>query len=184
MRPLFETGTMAGLMDFFSRHSRIITNFKIYIPESRHIGVRGGISECGEPRCAEGPGRALECLGGRRYACLATGWALAIPMCGLGSTPVYHPPGTHPVYHPSGTHPATRPVPVQAMHRTGASAVTRGLESPKEILGVDNAHDQAGIAQPPGHAAVSPDPALRMTAVGLAYGLQDGLYNGMALNIT
>ena len=33
--PVFETGSMAGLMAVFWRHSRKLTNFKIYYPESR-----------------------------------------------------------------------------------------------------------------------------------------------------
>ena len=36
--PVFETGSMAGLMTLFSRHSLEWTNFRIYNPESRLIG--------------------------------------------------------------------------------------------------------------------------------------------------
>ena len=50
-----------------------------------------------------GPWQGLECLSGRRNVVLAVGWALAIPISGLGgwlgSTPPRYPPThTHPWY--------------------------------------------------------------------------------------
>ena len=47
LRGLFEIGTMAGLINIFSRHSEIWTNFRILYPESRHIGSRGQLCEPG-----------------------------------------------------------------------------------------------------------------------------------------
>ena len=86
--------------------------------ESRPIWLQEGIFECGEPRCAERPVRASECLGGRRTALLAwvgpwqyqcslrTGYWVG----GRGSThPVYpsqqYPVCTLPVHPPRRTTP-------------------------------------------------------------------------------
>ena len=54
--PLFEIGTMAGLMSPFSRHSGILTNFRIIEAESRPYWLQvgtGGEQVCGRPA---GPG--------------------------------------------------------------------------------------------------------------------------------
>ena len=53
--PVFEIGSMTGLMSLFSRHSEIMTNFSIYMAESRPYWPQVG---CGSPRCAEGPAGA------------------------------------------------------------------------------------------------------------------------------
>ena len=58
-----------------------------------------------------GPGRTLECRGGRRTAGLGMGWALAIPWCGGwvvgGEYPVYPP--NPPCPHSRYPHPAIPP---------------------------------------------------------------------------
>ena len=108
--------------------------------ESRHIGVWRQVSECEEPRCAEGPGRpwsALADADSAVYDWLGPG-NTNIQLYGdrLGTTRYTTPPGTQPMHHPG--YP---PVPVRAMHSTGASAVTAVYGSTKEILGVNNAPD-------------------------------------------
>ena len=77
---LFETGTMAGLIMLFRRHSRFMTNFRIFKVESRSIGSRGRYVECEEPRCAEGLAEARSAWVDAETAVSGTGWALAIPM--------------------------------------------------------------------------------------------------------
>ena len=56
--PVFEIGSMPGLIALFSRHSGIMTNFKILVLESRLYWSWEGIAECEELGCAEGPARA------------------------------------------------------------------------------------------------------------------------------
>ena len=65
---VFETGTMAGLMTLFGRHSGLWTNFKILYLESRPIGPRGGYLREREPRCAEGSRRDPGVPGGHGNA--------------------------------------------------------------------------------------------------------------------
>ena len=64
--PVFETGSMTGLINEKRRHSRIMTNFKIYTMESRPYGSRRANLSARSPgvRRPSGP----ECLGGRRPA--------------------------------------------------------------------------------------------------------------------
>ena len=54
---LFEIGTMAGLMALFSRHSRLLTNFRIFEAESRPVAS-------GEEQVCGGSSRDPECLRG------------------------------------------------------------------------------------------------------------------------
>ena len=51
--PGFETGTMAGLITLFRRHSGFMTNFKIFEAESR-LGY--GCGSCSVRRAQPGPG--------------------------------------------------------------------------------------------------------------------------------
>ena len=91
-------------------------------------------------RACQGPGvpqrtqitRAGLLVGPWQYQC-AGNWVLG---GWLGSTLPWYPP--------SRTTPGTQPMPVQAMHRTGASAVTARLRSTKEILGVEYAQLDTG----------------------------------------
>ena len=55
--PVFEIGSMPGLMDEFSRHSGIMTNFSISKMESRLYGPEAGILSAGSRWCAEGSSR-------------------------------------------------------------------------------------------------------------------------------
>ena len=110
--------------------------------ESRRYGTLRTDTECEEPRCAEGPARALECLGGRRTAGPVIGWALAIPMCvswvvhRLGIVPGI-PPSRYPTRY---THPPVHPSPHARTAVVTALTAVSGLT--KEILGVDNAHQK------------------------------------------
>ena len=130
--PLFETGSMTGLMLLSSRHSRLMTNFKIYRPESRPNRpaetARGG-QVCGGPT---GPGVPVWTR--------VTGY---IPLVGpwqYQSTVG----GYYTGYYPSPTDHCT----ARCHHRCRTlprattrweSAPTCSLGSTKEILGVDNA---------------------------------------------
>ena len=78
--PVFEIGTMAGLMTVFRRHSVIMTNFSIFMAESRPYWVQEGISAGAGAGVCGGPGTGLECPGDTVMPAWATGWALAIPM--------------------------------------------------------------------------------------------------------
>ena len=78
--PVFEIGTMAGLMMELGRHSGLWTNFKILDPESRPISLQGPYVSARSPGVRRDPAGVLECPGGRRYAVLGMGWALAIPV--------------------------------------------------------------------------------------------------------
>ena len=80
--PVFETGTMAGLMTLFGRHPGVLTNFRILYPESRLYWLQEGYLSARSLGCAEGPAGAWSAPGGRRNACTGMGWALAIPMYG------------------------------------------------------------------------------------------------------
>ena len=95
----FETGSMAGLMTLLGRHSGIMTNFRIYYPESRlYLASGGPYAECEEPgvrRAQTGPGVP----GGRRYTGLRHG---------LGPGNTNQPAGWVPGWVlPSPTHPGT-----------------------------------------------------------------------------
>ena len=76
---VFETGSMAGLMSYFSRHSGFLTNFSILYAESRPYWLQVGTSAREEPRCAEGPGRAWSAWVDACSPVTGIGWALAIP---------------------------------------------------------------------------------------------------------
>ena len=141
-RPVFQTGSMPGLINIFSRHYGFMTNFSILLMESRLYWLRGGYLSARSPgvRRARGP----ECLGGRRNACLGTGWVLAMVgpwqyQCTRldqypGIPPSRYPPSLH---HPGTPPPRTHPVP-HTMYANVTTA-TPVLASTKEILGVDNA---------------------------------------------
>ena len=113
--PLFDIGTMAGLIMLFSRHSGILTNFRIFDLESRLIGPEAGYGECEEPGVRRGPDRALECpvdadnalwglVGPWQYQCSGVrvlgGWWRVVPTQYPPSPPT---PGT-----PLPTHHCTR----------------------------------------------------------------------------
>ena len=93
--PLFETGTMAGLIKLFGRHSEIMTNFSIFMIESRPYGS----TRTGEEQVCGGPWhRAWSACG----VLTDTGWTLAIPIYGywVGTGWVLYPGiPTHPVPH-------------------------------------------------------------------------------------
>ena len=103
LEPVFDTGSMAGLMTLFGRHSVIWTNFKIYLMESRPIGTRWGLAPreeakvCGGP---SGPGvpwldachRCLALVGPWQYQCNRLGSVPGIPL--PGTTQPCTTPGT------------------------------------------------------------------------------------------
>ena len=137
--PVFETGSMAGLMTLFGRHSSVMTNFKIYYPESRPIGARRGLATGAGAAVCGGAWRALECCRDTVQQGYGTGWALAIPINGWVGGTRYTPPGTTQLPAPPGTHAhdphchhARAPGHHEHAHMTG-------LRPTKEILGVDNA---------------------------------------------
>ena len=90
---LFETGTMAGLIEEKGLHSGIYTNFRIFRVESRLYWPWEACCGCGSHRCAEGPEWTWSACGDTVGLGYGTGWALAIPILHyrLGTTP---PPTT------------------------------------------------------------------------------------------
>ena len=125
-RPVFETGSMTGLITLFSRHSGFLTNFSIFIMESRLIGSRRAYTGCGSQGVRRGPGGPLECPGDTVLRAWDSGWALAIPIRGAGRwvpgiAPSQYPPSrtpgsTPPWYPPTRTRPRD--------HRTGVPECT------------------------------------------------------------
>ena len=118
---------------------RNMTNFKIYIPESRPYGSRRALSECEEPGVRRDPGGVLECpvdaethcgllVGPWQYQCTAVGGRL-----GGYCTRYTTLPGTHLPHQPRvpTCTTARRPPVLPAGHRS-----TRSLRPTKEILGV------------------------------------------------
>ena len=131
----FETGSMAGLMRLFRRHSGLWTNFKIYYLESRPIGPGRAYLSAGSLGVRKGPAGTLECPGGRRYRGLGMGWALAIPMWGArvggrGSTRYSTLPLPTPGTTPPPTTPGTAPLDVAA----GGEPVS-GVHAHMTVLG-------------------------------------------------
>ena len=118
---------MTGLMTFLGRHSRFMTNFKIYYPESRPISLGGRYAECEEPGVRRASGGGLECpvdadngdmawVGPWQYQITGTGWVLGSTRCStlpvptLLAPPRVYPsptdmlvPGTNTVYWTPGT---------------------------------------------------------------------------------
>ena len=114
--------------------------------------VQGGISECGEPRCAEGLRRrpGVPWRAQKRGSCRWLGPGntnVARRWVGTGIAPSQYPPSTHPPSTPPCTHPCT-PLPGPPVLQCGLDG-TVILESTKEILGVDNALVPLGSPRPP-----------------------------------
>ena len=83
--------------------------------ESRPYWLLEGHAECGELRCAEGPGRAWSALAGAETGI----WVMVGPwqyQC-TGSTPPMYPPGIPPSRYPSCPHVG---VTVPLHHATGS----------------------------------------------------------------
>ena len=85
----------------------------------RYWGLRPD-TECGEPRCAEGPAGPWSAVVGADTAVPGIGWALAIPINGIlaGYYPPGTPPGTTPPPHPPVPHVLLR------YHRTRHTCCT------------------------------------------------------------
>ena len=66
--PVFDTGSMPGLIKLFRRHSGFSTNFRIFSLESRLIGSGRAILSARSHGVRRGSAGALECHGGRRPA--------------------------------------------------------------------------------------------------------------------
>ena len=56
IEPVFDIGSMTGLMTLFGRHSGIMTNFSIFMTESRPYWSQGDREEPGVRRAQPGPG--------------------------------------------------------------------------------------------------------------------------------
>ena len=106
--------------------------------ESRPIGSRRRYVECEEPWCAEGPGGAWSAMVDAERA----SWPVVGPWqyqsSPLGSTPPLYPPGSTLPTHP-GYSPAADVLVSGMVHTPLGHARTAVLDSPKEILGVNNA---------------------------------------------
>ena len=120
----------------------------------------------------KGPDGPLECLGGRGYAGLAIGWALALPIVRWVGYTGYWEGGSTRYSTRYSTLPVPPPYPSVVQCRMSRLAVVplghahmTSLDSPKEILGVDNAQYPAryrSTSRTPHltHAPRSPGPAL------------------------
>ena len=135
---------------------QIMTNFSIYGAESRPYWPGAAYVSARSQGVRKAPSRSLECPGGRRNAGIWGGWALAIPMWGLGGCI----PGTTP------SHPTRYARPPRHSRTPGPSAhlgsprLTTASRSPiqlrydsfeatKEILGVEYAQHARGRTQYP-----------------------------------
>ena len=101
--PTFETGTMAGLMTLFGRHSEVWTNFRILLAESRPYWVQKRVLSArshGVRKGQQGPWSAMvdaetgiwQWLGPGNTN-MRAGWGGVLPAR-------YTPPGTHPAAPP------------------------------------------------------------------------------------
>ena len=140
MDPLFDIGSMTGLMTLFWRHFAVWTNFKILLAESRpywlQVGLPTGAGAAGVRRPQGGP----ECLQGH-------GNAWQYHWLGPGNTNPRRwvvPSRYTLLVVPSRHHPGyASPLPTGAVHTAGPATVTLGhahmtvLRRSKEILGVE-----------------------------------------------
>ena len=135
---VLETGSMAGLMNTFGRHSRIMTNFSIFMAESRPFGPRGGLATgAGARVCGEGQWPS-ECPGDTVHHCSGIGWPWQYQCSRQAAGWV--PGGYYTGYYPTHPTPGT-PLPASdvsiPVHPVTARTCVLGRS--KEILGVDNA---------------------------------------------
>ena len=166
---------MAGLMTENRRHSGFMTNFSIFMAESRLYWSWYG---CGSPGVRRGPAGALECLGdtvgGLRHG---LGPGNTNPGCGrVGTRYSTLPAPTHP-YPTPGTTPPRNPRTRTTSAGEGAAGAVHMtvLRSTKEILGVENALYMHGVGRgTPGTVLALPPPyapgsSARSLAPSLSY---------------
>ena len=80
--PVFDIGSMAGLITLFGRHSGLWTNFSIFEVRSRPYWSQEEYIECEEPGCAEGAAGPWSARVDAETLVTGTGWALAILIWG------------------------------------------------------------------------------------------------------
>ena len=153
---VFETGSMPGLMTKFSRHSRFMTNFSILYIESRLYWVQRGILSARSQGVRRARDLAWSALVDAEplYLALVGPWQYQSWAQGGGwvGTTLPHPPR-----YPPGSTPL--PVP-RCTARTAVlvgACCTAVSRSAKEILGVNNAHQDPGPRSTP-HAHLTQAP--------------------------